>query len=299
MGRITDFARQPIVTRSATTASLLALLSACARPGGLAQSSEGSDNATSQISDSADPTTSSTASASMTDETTGSSSGATSTGMSPECPTPLSSDLSVAVTVDPPTPVGSSPRHEGTCTIVDVATSEGDVFTFVLDCSGDGGPAPTWQATVTLGGDVGSELPESIEVDASVVLIVVLENEEWQGSAFAVRVGGDLVLAGLSGAWLDIDFAGGEPQALWSPMIVTAEARGLCPGQTAECNTSVERGGLVFGGVLPSDVSVFDHDTHLEGNYEFRVGAALTGTGEPQCDGVTSDWYDFVVINHA
>lgn len=150
---------------------------------------------------------------------------------------------------------------------------------------------------MTLG--VGIELPASIEVGTTVDLIVVLENEEWQGSAFCLRVEGELALAGLSGAWLDIDFANGQPQTLWQPMTVAAEASGLCPGTTAACNTNVERGSLVFSGLLPTAISVFDHDTHLEENYEFRVGSALTGTGKPQCDGVGSDWYDFLVTNEA
>lgn len=206
--------------------------------------------------------------------------------------------MDVAVTVDPSTPVGTLPRHEGTCTIVDMTNSEDGSVALVFDCSGDRGPAPTWEATVTLSG-VDSELPEAIEINASVDLVVVLASEDWQGSAFAIRIDGTLVLAGLSGPWLEIDFATGEPQALWSPMIVGADAHGLCPGQMADCNTNLERGALVFDEILPTQVTVFDHEIHLDGGYEFRVGSALTGTGEPQCDGVGSDWYDFVLINHA
>ena len=108
--------------------------------------------------------------------------------------------------------------------------------------------------------------------------------------ALGLHAGDDLVLAAASGNVLEADVA--DPQALWSPLHVTAPTDQMCAAESDGCSA---RNRLVFEGLSAAPLEVFDHHAVATGTYDVLVGDVRTPI-DTACDGTA---YAFVLLRTA
>lgn len=271
---------------------VFALTSACSRDGDVGESSGGTgvstlDSGTSTPTENDGSSTESADSASSSSGTDW-----------PECLDASGPDITVGILLDPVPPDQMWHRYSGPCT-VSSATAGAGTTSIDLVCSGADGPAADWTAGLTLEG-FDSGFPVEVAAGANVELIVVLQQSNLRFTAFSLSAAGELVLAGLSGNNPNVeDGMGGDPQALWAPLVVSPEAIQVCEGQPGvECPLSVARNSVVFTGLDVPAVEVFDHGEFATESFEYRLGRALAfvddGSGVV-CEGSDPTWYDFIV----
>jgi hypothetical protein len=216
----------------------------------------------------------------------------------PACVEESGPDVAIGITLDPAQPDEEWHRYAAACTVSSIGVEDSTV-TVALDCTGGDGPAPEWSATLTVDGLAG-ELPSELVQDASVDLVVVVQQLHFRFTAFSMSVAGELVMAGTSGNNPNVEEGMGDgPQALWAPLVVTPDVAQVCPTQPGvDCPLTVARNAVVFSGLDSPDVELFDHSSVVGSSYAYALGRALAfvddGSGMV-CEGSEPTWYDFVV----
>lgn len=207
-----------------------------------------------------------------------------------ECQDPVTGDVELQLVLDPPFSDSDAAgvQYSGTCTLTAIEQPLPATLEMSFSCTGAGGPAADWSLTATITGLAGMP-PSQLLPEAEVAVAIAYAAAESEIVSLGLNVAGDLVLAASSGNVIEAPGVD-DPQALWSPLHVTAPADQQCPA-SGDC---AARNRLIFEGISTASLDVFDHHAVATGTYDILLGRALTPIVD--CEGTNAAWYDFVLL---